>query len=162
MTKGFLAATALFALAGVTIAASGERGTVPPRCRVQGLWERVATIQAGKRAEFRGARQLKMLTANNYMWLAGELRRDTLPLRTVADTARYYGMSGGAGTYRIVGNKYTERLTLFVDPKFEGRDFTSSCRVQGNTWYHSFLARDLGDTTAAGRDTTTEVWRRIE
>lgn len=162
MKEKLLGITTLFAISATMIASSNVSNPAAPACRVQGVWERVSTRQSGKTTAFVGARQLKVVTKRNYMWLEEETRRDTLPLRTVSDTARYYGMSGGSGRYEVVGNKYIEHLDLFVDPKFEGKTFTSSCRVDGNTWYHSFLASDLGDTTRAGRDTTTEVWRRIE
>ena len=163
MKRKLLAVTTLFAISATMIASSSNRSNSPaPACRVQGVWERVSTMQAGKTTAFAGAKQRKVVTKRNYMWLAEESRRDTLPLRTVSDTARYYGMSGGSGRYEVVGNKYIEHLDLFVDPKFEGKTFTASCRVQGTTWYHSYLSSDLGDTTRAGRDTTTEVWRKIE
>jgi hypothetical protein len=163
MTKKLLAATMLLGISGTVLASHREvRGSAPPACRVQGVWERIATIQAHKRTEFSGNRQVKVVTRKNYLWLGEEARRDTLPLRTAADTTRFYAMSGGSGTYQVVGNKYTEHLDLFVDPRFEGKTFTASCRVEGNTWYHSFLSSTLGDTTRAGRDTTTEVWRRVE
>lgn len=164
MTKKLLAATMLLAIAGTVVAVSSDaRGSAPPACRVQGVWDRVATMQARKRTEFSGARQRKVVTKKNYMWLEEEARRDTLPLRTAADTARVYAMSGGSGTYQVVGNKYIEHLDLFVDPTFEGKTLTASCRVEGSTWYHSYLSSDLGDTTRAARtDSVTEVWRRVE
>ena len=164
MTKELLAATMLLAISGTVLAVrSDARGSAAPACHVQGVWERVATMQAHKRTEFSGARQRKVVAKKNYMWLSEEARRDTLPLRTAADTARFYRMSGGSGTYQVVGNRYIEHLDLFVDPKFEGKTFTASCRVEGNTWYHSYLSSDLGDTTRAGRsDSTIEVWRRVE
>jgi hypothetical protein len=157
-----LAVTTLFAISATMLASSNVSNSRPPACRVQGVWERVSTMQAGKTTAFAGAKQRKVVTKRNYMWLQEEARRDTLPLRTVSDTARFYAMSGGSGRYEIVGNKYIEHLDLFVDPAFEGKTFTASCRVQGTTWYHSFLSSELGDTTRAGRDTTTEVWRRLE
>ena len=163
MKTKLLAVTTLFAVSATLIASrSSPSNSAAPACRVQGVWERVSTRQAGKTTAFTGARQLKVVTKRNYMWLEEEMRRDTLPLRTVSDTARYYGMSGGAGRYEVAGNKYIEHLDLFVDPKLERKTFTASCRVDGNTWYHSFLSSDLGDTTRAGRDTTTEIWRRLE
>jgi hypothetical protein len=162
MKEKLLAVTTLFAISATVLASSNASNSAAPACRVQGVWERVSTRQGGKTTAFTGARQRKAVTKRNYMWLEEETRRDTLPLRTVSDTARYYGMSGGSGRYEVVGNKYIEHLDMFVDPKFEGKTFAASCRVDGNTWYHSFLSSTLGDTTAAGRDTTTEVWRRIE
>lgn len=164
MKTKLLAVTTLFAVSATMLAASGNvSNSAAPACRVQGVWERVSTIQGGKTTAYAGAKQRKVVTKRNYMWLGEETRRDTLPLRTVADTARYYGMSGGSGRYEVVGNKYIEHLDLFVDPKLEGKVFTATCRVEGNTWYHSFRSSDLGDTTLAGRSgPTTEVWRRVE
>ena len=99
------------------------------------------------------------------MWLAEATRRDTLPLRTVADSAAFYSIGGGYGTYQVSGHKYTEHLDLFVDPRLEGKTLTASCHVEGNQWIHSFRASDLG-TPAPGAtvspDSTTEIWRRVE
>src|SRR5256714_11824675 len=106
MKKKVLALTALFAISATLLASrSSVNDAAGPACRVQGVWERVSTRQAGKTTAFTGARQLKVVTKRNYMWLEAETRRDTLPLRTVSDSARYYGMSGGAGTDEGGGKK---------------------------------------------------------
>jgi hypothetical protein len=164
MTKRILTAATLLGISASAVAATHHsNASPPPACRLQGVWDRVAAIQSGKRTEFSGGTQRKVLTKKNFMWMFLESRRDTLPLKTVADTARYYGMSGGAGRYEVVGSKYIEHLDLFVDPKFEGKSLTASCRVEGKTWYHTFLPSDLGDTTLVGRrDSISEVWRRVE
>jgi hypothetical protein len=163
MTRTILTTTALLAVSASLIAATHDyRVSAPRSCRVQGFWERIATIQGGKRTAVTGYREFKMLTRHNYVWLSAETRRDTLPLKTVSDTARYYGMQGGSGSYKVEGTKYIEHLTQFIDPKYENKDAVFSCRIDGNIWYHSFTTNQFGDTTAAGRDTTTEVWRRIE
>ena len=164
MTRTILTAATLVGISATLVAATHyPNHSIPPACRLNGVWDRVATIQAHKRTPFSGGIQRKMLTNKNFMWAFLESRRDTLPLKTVADTARYYGMSGGAGRYQVVGSKYIEHLDMFVDPKFEGKSLTATCRVEGNTWYHTFLNSDLGDTTLAGRrDSVTEVWRRVE
>ncbi len=169
MMQKLLAATMLLGISGSTLAfhrnTSPSAAAAAAPCRIQGAWERVATIQASKRTEFTGARQTKFVGKKHYMWLAGETRRDTLPLRTVADTARFYAMSGGFGTYELVGDHYTEHLDVFVDPKLEGKTLKASCRVDGNRWYHTFLESDLA-ASVAGRppvtDSVTEVWRRVE
>ncbi len=164
MTRTILTAAALVGISASLVAAAHyPNHSTPPACRLNGVWDRVATIQADKRTPFSGGIQRKMLTNKNFMWAYLASRRDTLPLKTVADTARYYGMSGGAGRYQVVGSKYIEHLDMFVDPKFEGKTLTATCRVEANTWYHTFLGSDIGDTTLAGRrDSVTEVWRRVE
>ena len=165
MTKKLLAATMLMGISGTMLAANRDvLGSAPAACKVQGVWERTATIQAGKRTEFTGAKQRKLVTKKHFMWLADATRRDTLPLRTALDTARFYAINGGSGTYDVSGHKYTEHIDLFVDPRLEGKSLTASCRVEGNRWYHVFRASDI-DTPLAGTapaDSVTEIWRRVE
>lgn len=167
MKKKLLGATVLLGLTGTMLASDGyASGPAQAACRVQGVWERVATIQAGKRTEYTNARQRKLVTKKHHMWLSEEARRDTLPLRTTADTTRYYWVNGGSGTYQVAGNVYTENIDLFSDPKIEGKTLKAKCRTEGKWWYHSFVASQL-DTPAAGAppastDTTTEIWRRVE
>ena len=166
MTKKLLAATMLMGISGTVLAANRDvLGSAPAACKVQGVWERTATIQAGKRTEFTGAKQFKIVSKTHFMWLAEANRRDTLPLRTPLDSASFYAINGGYGAYEVSGHKYTEHIALFVDPRLEGKSLTASCRVEGNRWYHVFRASDI-DTPAAGAtvsaDSTTEIWRRVE
>lgn len=166
MTNKLLAATLLLGISGSVIAATrAPDRAAPPACRVQGVWDLVANIQAGKRTEFSGAQQRKIVTKKNWMWLVGASRRDTLPLRTALDTANYYSVGGGFGTYDVSGNHYTEHIGIFVDPSLQGKSLKASCRVDGNRWYHTFLASDLGPqppAPTASRDSITEIWRRVE
>ena len=166
MTKKLLAATMVLGLTGTVLASNRDvLGSAPPACKLQGVWERVATIQAGKRTEFTGAKQRKLVTKKHFMWLADATRRDTLPLRTPLDSALFYAINGGSGTYDVSGHKYTEHIDLFVDPRLEGKTLTASCRVEGNRWYHVFRASDIDSQapgTTASPDSTTEIWRRVE
>lgn len=167
MRKKLLGVTMLLGISGTVLASTGDAsGSAQAACRVQGVWERVATIQAGKRTEYTGARQRKLVTKKHHMWLSEEARRDTLPLRTTADTTRFFWVNGGSGTYQVAGNQYTEYIDLFSDPRIEGKSLKAKCRTEGKWWYHSFVASQL-DTPAAGAaaastDTTTEIWRRVE
>lgn len=167
MTKKLLATTLLLGISGTVLASNRDvLGSAPPACRVQGVWERVATIQAGKRTEFTGAHQRKIVTKKHFMWLISATHRDTLPLKTALDSAAYFAVQGGSGTYNVVGHKYTEHIDLFVDQRLEGKSLTTSCRIEGTQWYHTYLASDI-DTPLAGAarmstDSTTEIWRRVE
>jgi hypothetical protein len=166
MTNKLLAATMLLGVSGSVIAASRDvHGSAPPACQVQGVWDLVASVQAGKRTEFTGAQQRKVVTKKHWMWLAGATRRDTLPLRTALDTANYYSVSGGFGTYDVSGHRYTEHIDVFIDPKLQGKSLTASCRIDGNQWHHTYLASDLSTQAGAvpmSKDSVTEIWRRVE
>lgn len=166
MTKKLLAATMLLGISGTVLGANRDvLGSAPPACKVQGVWEMTAQIQAGKRTEFTGAREWKLVTKKHWMWLGEATRRDTLPLKTPLDSARYTAIGGGAGTYDVSGHKYTEHIDLFVDPKFEGKSLSAACRTEGNMWYHTWRIGDLdapGVVNPQAADSTTEIWRRVE
>jgi hypothetical protein len=165
MTKKLLAATVLLGISGTVLGSNRDvLGSSPAACRVQGVWERVATIQSGKRTDYAGAWERKIVTKKHFMWLGGATRRDTLPLRTALDSARFYGINGGSGTYEVAGHRYTEHIDRFVDPRVEGKSLTTSCRTEGKLWYHTLLMSDLGGagTGRSATDSTTEVWRRSE
>lgn len=167
MKNKLLAATMLLGISGSVIAAGRNVPSSPPKaCRVQGVWDLVASVQAGKRTEFTGT-QRKVVTKKHWMWLGASARRDTLPLKTPLDTANYYSIGGGYGTYDVSGNHYIEHIDVFVEPKLQGKSLTASCRVEGKQWFHTFLASDLSTPgavpmTPASKDSVTEIWRRVE
>ena len=165
MPNKLLAAAMLLGISGSVIAAGRDvHGSAPPACRVQGVWDMVARVQAGKRTEVTGFRQRKVVTKKHWMWLEADNRRDTLPLKTRLDTANYYSMGGGFGTYDVSDHHYTEHIDLFVEQKYQGKSLVASCRVEGNQWFHTFLLADvaIGPITPAMRDSVTEIWRRVE
>ena len=167
MTNRLLATTMLLGLTGSVIAASRDvHGSPPKACRVQGVWDLVASVQAGKRTEHAGT-QRKVVTKKHWMWVGGAARRDTLPLKTPLDSAHYYLIGGGYGTYDVSGNHYIEHIDFFVEPKLQGKSLTASCRVEGKQWFHTFLASDLSTPGAApmtppSKDSVTEIFRRVE
>lgn len=166
MTKRMLSAAMLLGISGSVIAAGRDvHGSAPPACKVQGVWEMIASIQAGKRAEFTGVTERKLVTRKHWMWLSAATRRDTLPLKTALDTANYYGINGGYGTYDVSGHRYTEHIDVFVAPALQGKSLTASCRIEGKQWFHTYLASDLGPQPApasASKDSITEIWKRVE
>ena len=168
MTKKLLTAIVLLGTSVTVLATTRNvRGSAAPACRVQGVWELVASVQSGKRTEFTGARERKIVTKKHWMWLSATSRRDTLPLRTPLDSARVYSVFGGSGTYDISGHRYTEHIDLFVDPRLQEKSLTASCRITGNQWYHTYLTSDLnspvsGAAARASTDSITEIWRRVE
>jgi len=165
MTKRLLAATMMLGLSGTLLVSNRDTlSSAPSACKVQGVWERVATISGGKRTDFTTARQAKIVTKNRFMWLQAANHRDTIPLKATVDSLRYSAMAGGYGTYDVSGHRYTEHINLFVNPKTEGQSFTASCRVEGKQWFHTYRASDI-DATMPGRnpnDSTTEIWRRVD
>lgn len=132
-------------------------------CRVQGVWEMEAVTNNGKDQPLNGARQVKIVTRRHFMWVGQDARRDTLPLKTQADTLRRNTIGGGAGTYSVTGNAYVEQIDVFNDPSWLGKPWKATCRVEGDRWYHSYPFPQ--DSAGVPRDSIAhivEVWRRVE
>lgn len=129
-------------------------------CRVEGVWELVSVSVDGKARALSGYQQRKMLANGRFMWLGQSARRDTIALRTVADTLRAQQVLGGSGTYSVRPGTYTERLDYFYDPRGIGQTVPATCRVEGDWWTHSFTVPF--DTTSGGTiQRIVEVWRRV-
>jgi hypothetical protein len=141
-------------------AAPRTAATTP--CRVDGVWELVSVSEDGKERALSGYQQRKILSRGHFMWLGQAARRDTIVMRTVADTLRATQVLGGSGTYSVNGDNYTERLDYFFDPHGIGQTLAAKCRVEGDLWYHSF---DTPFGTEAGSQPkrhVVEVWRRVQ
>jgi hypothetical protein len=117
----------------------------------------------GKSQDLGGIKSRKVLTKKYWLQTTMDSRRDTIPLRSALDSARYYAMSGGSGHYRVAGNRYTEQLEFFSDPKMLGKTMTATCRTEGGRWYHTYHVGDLDpQATNPSRDSVTEVFIRAE
>jgi hypothetical protein len=130
---------------------------------VRGVWQLESVTNNGKDQPLKGATQMKIVTQRHWMWIGQDAKRDTLPLKTLADTLRYYSLGGGAGTYTATGNQYVEHIDFFNDPSWLGKPWPAMCRVEGNRWYHSFPFPF--DSAGVPRDSMAhyvEVWRRVE
>jgi len=126
-----------------------------PECQVIGVWELVGVKNNGSPVPMAGWAQRKVVTRGQFMWLGQAARRDTLPLKTTTDTLRVFSMSGGAGTWKLAGRTYTERLQYFFDPRMIGTDFAATCRTEGDRWIHTWV-------NTGQQVTVDEEWRRIE
>lgn len=123
-----------------------------PACRVEGVWQLESANWGGTATPMTGTRERKILTKDQFMFIGADAKRDTIPLRTAADSLRAQQIIGGTGRYTVKGNTYTEHLELFFIPNWEGRDVPAKCETAGDTWTHTWKY----DTT-----TVVEVWRRI-
>ncbi len=151
------AVLALVAGTGVSVRQQAAKAS----CQPEGVWDRVSTTYQGKTEQVTTYQQRKVVTKGHFLWLQQDLKRDTLRLKTPLDSARVYSLSGGAGTWSVVGDRYTEKIEFFDDPQLIGKPLTARCRMEGDRWYHMF---DIADVNPPGtpHDTLVEVWRRVE
>ena len=132
-----------------------------PACRVEGVWELVSTTYNGQEMPRPGYSQRKVVARGHFMWLGEDAGRDTIPLRTASDSLRAFRVAGGAGTYTLAGNVYTERLEYFYDGRLVGHSVQATCRTEGDRWYHSFTPPTMSTAGSEPSARLEEVWRRI-
>ena len=141
--------------------AAARRPAASATCPVEGTWELVAQTVDGKAQSLTGYQQRKMVAGGHFMWLGQDRGRDTLPMRTALDTLLATRMAGGAGTFTVVGNRYTERLEYFSDAHLLGQSVPGTCRVLDGQWFHRFPV-PFDTTTASGPiHHVVEIWRRV-
>ena len=164
MERKLLAGVMLVAVSGTLIAARRDaHGSAQQACDIQGVWNMVSYTYNGKAQDLRGTKSRKVVTKRYWMQITMDSRRDTIPLQSALDSARYFAMSGGSGHYRVAGNKYTEQWEFFSDPRMLGKTMTATCRTEGGRWYHTYRLSDLApQTTKPSRDSVTEVFIRAE
>ncbi len=137
--------------------------TRPAACQLEGVWELVSATRGAESRPMQGYRQMKIVSRGHFMWLGADAKRDTIQLRTLVDSLRASQTPGGAGTYTLEGNTYTEHLALFVDPTMQGKPFPATCRTEGDRWYHTYPPSGTAQAVSngPGQPPTVEVWRRI-
>jgi hypothetical protein len=102
-------ALALAALATGVVFGAGARALAQtpssPRtashaaCQVEGVWEQVSVTFDGREMGPVPRPPRKIVARGHWIWIGADARRDTLPLRTAADSLRATQIFGGAGTY---------------------------------------------------------------
>lgn len=164
MERKLIAGVMLVALSGGLIAARRDaHGSAQQACDVQGVWNMISYTYKGATHDVSSTKSRKIVTKKYWMGITMDSRRDTIPLLSALDSARHFAMSGGSGHYRVSGNRYTEQLEFFSDPKMLGKTMTATCRTEGARWYHTYRLSDLApQTTNASRDSVTEVFIRAE
>lgn len=131
-----------------------------PRCAVEGTWEMIGFTVDGKDQQLEGWRQRKIVSKGQWMWVGEAPKRDTIAMKTLLDSLRATAFAGGAGSYSATPTTYTEKIEYFGDPTAIGRSLQADCRVEGDRWYHSWVAPfDPKDTTA--KQKVVETWKKI-
>ena len=93
-------------------------------------------------------RQIKIINQTHFVWIE-------------QDTSQEVSGFGG-GKYTLDGDKYTEHIEIFYDPRGIGKSFTFKMKVEGDTLIQSgtmpFKKLGLADSDLE----TYEVYKRID
>jgi hypothetical protein len=153
---------ALLGVAGSVAATRGNDSRAAAPCQVQGVWQLERLMVGGKEQPV-NYQQRKIMTKNHFMWVNQEARRDTLPLKTLRDTARVMNDAGGYGSYTVSGTNLTEHIELFPTPSWIGRDWKATCETDRTHWVHHWISDEYKDSTnVTRRDTVDEHYIRVE
>ena len=150
-------AASLLLVSALALTSQSSATAATTSCSVVGTWELTGITVDGKAIASRG-QQRKIVTADHFMWINQATRRDTLPLKTRADSLVYSSVGGGSGTYRLQGNSYVEHIDYFNDPAYLGKDWKATCRTDKNHWVHSYT---LPGAAGAAPQAVVENWRRV-
>ncbi len=106
--------------------------------KLQGTWELVSQKEDGKDHPISG-RQIKLLTGTHYVWVRQDKKQLELLLakRTQRDSISAYQDAFGAGTYKVVGNTYTETTEFFYAPQYIGTSLEFEFKLDGDLWHTS-------------------------
>lgn len=106
--------------------------------KLRGAWELVSQKEDGKDHPIAG-RQIKLLTRTHYVWVRQDkkLLEELLAKATEHDSISAYQDAFGAGTYKVVGNTYTETTEFFYAPQYIGTSLEFTFKLEGDLWYTS-------------------------
>ena len=106
--------------------------------KLQGAWELVSQKEDGKDHPISG-RQIKLVTGSHYAWVRQDKKmlEELLAKKTQHDSISAYQDAFGAGTYKVVGNTYTETTEFFYAPQYIGTSLMFEFKIEGDIWYTS-------------------------
>ncbi|HET6255780.1 MAG TPA: hypothetical protein VFE32_17015 [Puia sp.] len=95
--------------------------------RLNGTWQLISGMTITGRDTVPYATDFRMIKIVNDTHFAF-LRHDKNPSK---DSSNHF--DGGGGNYTLTGNKYTEHLDYYADRNWEGKPFTFTVELRGDT-----------------------------
>lgn len=135
------------------------------KVNIEGVWQALSQKMDGKETLTAG-KDVKYITAKHWIWVYQDKGKglSLLAKKTQRDSiAAYYDAFGaGAGTYKLVGNTYTETIDYFSDPSYVGLSISFTVKVEGDKLYQSGKYPVLEGGKKVKDVQLEEVYKRIE
>ena len=135
------------------------------KVNIEGVWQALSQKMDGKETLTAG-KDVKYITAKHWIWVYQDKGKclSLLAKKTQRDSiAAYYDAFGaGAGTYKLVGNTYTETIEYFSDPSYVGLSISFTVKVEGDKLYQSGKYPVLEGGKKVKDVQLEEVYKRIE
>jgi hypothetical protein len=139
--------------------------TPPQKNKIEGVWQIMSEKVDGKEILISG-KDWKYITAKHWIWIYQDKGKclSLLEKKTQRDSiSAYYDEFGaGAGTYKLIGNTYTETIEYFVDPNYVGLSIDFTVKVEGDSLHQSGKFPMLEGSKKVREVMLDEVYKRIE
>lgn len=131
--------------------------------KLQGTWELVSQKEGGKDHPIIG-RQLKLVTGSHYAWVRQDKKHleELLARKTQHDSISAYQDDFGVGTYKVVGDTYTETTEFFYAPQYIGTSLKFTFKLEGDLWYTSGLLVHFEGGKKIDEILLEQIFKRID
>jgi hypothetical protein len=105
------------------------------KSKLQGTWELISQKIDGKDQTLSG-RRIRLITASHFAWIKQDTKqvKELLAKGTAHDSAAAFHDVAGAGTYKVIGDIYTETTEFFYDPQNIGTSIEWKFKIDGDLW----------------------------
>ncbi len=131
--------------------------------KIEGVWQALSQKMDGQETLTSGT-IVKYITSKHCIWIYQD-KAKCLSLfgdKTASAMAYNQAFGAGAGTYKLVGNSYTETIEYFVDPNYIGLSVAFTTRVNGDRLYQSGKLPMFEGGKRVKDIQLEEVYKRIE
>lgn len=148
-----------FILGAIVLALATAPTAHGQSCSLQGTW-RLESVRFVRNAADTGRAvpveglQLKVINATHFAYIRQLGDSQTVDFSGRKAAVVGSRVTGGAGTYTLSGNDYTEHIQIAEPRGIVGINNKAKCTVKGDRWLHSF---DLPNGEGGFR----EVYRRV-
>jgi hypothetical protein len=133
--------------------------------KIEGVWRMLSGKEDGKERLTSGS-DIKYITAKHWIFIYQDKAKTTAVLakKSQGDPLKAYqdSFGAGAGTYKLVGNTYTETIEQFVWPEYIGLSLDYTIRVEGNRLYQSGKFPYFENGKKVKEVLLEEVYERLE
>lgn len=97
--------------------------------QLKGSWRLLSavTLENGKTTVqdySKAQKMIKIINDDHFAFLKHDLK---------SDKTGKNNFDAGGGSYKLIGDQYTESLDFYNDPNWEGKSFTFTIKIQGDT-----------------------------
>jgi hypothetical protein len=136
------------------------------KSNIEGVWHMLSQKVDGKEMLTASATQMKYITAKHWIFIDQDKAKTIAALakKSQGDPVKAYqdAFGAGAGTYKLIGNTYTETIEQFPDPAYIGMSISFTVKVEGDRFHQSGKYPVLENGKKVRDVILEEVYERVE